>query len=63
MVKFEDYWEKIVSANPALGRGDSRITLSSVSFKRELRKAFEAGKDFDIDKDSFGDLFRGIFDK
>lgn len=43
-VDFGDYWHKIITQNPSLSRGDSVIKLSSISFKRELLKAFRAGQ-------------------
>lgn len=60
---FEDYWERIVEANPALARGDSRITLSAVSFKRELRKAFEANRPAESSNDYIDDFLKGLFGK
>lgn len=43
MDNFEQYWEKLCTKNPLL----RYYSASVASFKRELKKAFEAGQDID----------------
>jgi len=53
MNNFEDYWDKLVKQNPMLARGDVKITLTTMSFKAELKKAYEDGNK----NDSFGNIY------
>jgi hypothetical protein len=58
---FEDYWDKLVKANPALRRGDCRMTIAAPAFKACLRRAFNHGKDdhgYDWVKEMFGGGFK-----
>jgi hypothetical protein len=42
---FEDYWARLIAANPALGDPKlETIKLNPQVFRRELKKAFMAGQ-------------------
>jgi len=58
---FEAYWQRLVDANPALGKDGIDIRLKPPELKRLLKKAYHMGRsdgppDFDVP-----DVFRKIF--
>lgn len=58
------YWARIVHANESLKDESSRMTLSVESFKRQLEKAYEKGREDEKSSrpaDPFGGLFNGMF--
>lgn len=56
---FETYWERIIVKNPMLRHTDVHINMSSVEFKIQLRKAFNAA--LDLRSKNFNSLFGDIF--
>jgi hypothetical protein len=62
---FEQYWARLVAANPNLIFEESKMTLNIVTFKAQIKKAFEAGRNrersiHDVLGDIFGNnLFKG----
>jgi hypothetical protein len=43
-------WDKVVASNPALKHPSTIIKLNSQSFEKQLRKAFEAGRQVGFSK-------------
>lgn len=39
-----DYWNRLVAANPYLGRTDGKLTISPEVFKQQIAKAFDTGE-------------------
>lgn len=75
-MNFNQYWTKLTKSNKSLSNPDTEMKISVASFKKQLEKAFKAGrakttaqaaKEFeDLGKkpnvtDSFDDMFKGIF--
>lgn len=48
MTEADKYWSRKVSANKALDDPATTITIKSVVLEKELRKAFEAGRQIGI---------------
>lgn len=78
MTEADKYWARKRNANEALANPATKITMSSASFEKELRKAFEAGKQVgirqghqlgkmaklsDAEQTSLDDLFKQIGEK
>jgi hypothetical protein len=68
-VTFFTYWQRITVSNPALAKGDTKVTFTVAEFERQLRKAYDQGwtdkreameKAAPAAKDPFRDLFRGL---
>ena len=55
---FDSYWDAHTEKNPPLAHGDTKITISAYELKRQLRKAFEAGKRCDDPFPDFFDMLR-----
>lgn len=37
------YWQRITTRNPALSKGDTKVTFTVAEFERQLRKAYDQG--------------------
>jgi len=64
VVMFCFYWARIVSANESLKDEGQKMTLSVESFKRQLEKAYDKGREDEKDSrsaDPYGALFNGMF--
>lgn len=48
MTEADKYWSRKVSANRALADSATKVTMKSSAFEKELRKAFEAGRQVGI---------------
>jgi hypothetical protein len=43
MLAFDKWWAEKVQRNPALTRGDTKISLTVEQLKANMKKAFDAG--------------------
>lgn len=43
MGKFDDYWDRLVAANPGLGDFEQKISITVGAFRRQVEKAFTEG--------------------
>lgn len=44
MMSFYDYWYRKQRSNPHLNNEENKLTITIASLKKELQKAFDAGK-------------------
>ena len=56
-MNFEQLWRLVESHNPTLR--DESVTMSSASFKRAIRFAFDKGRDSGAGESMFNGLFGG----
>lgn len=55
-MSFLEYWGRLISSNESLKEPENKMTISVASFRKQLEKAFEAGKE-----GSGGSLFDQLF--
>lgn len=61
MKSFDEYWEALATKNPAL-RDSAKMTITVESFQRQMRQAFEQGKNSGIEASAqVGSLMDKIF--
>ena len=61
---FISYWLILVKRNKGLEKESTKMTISVESFKHELKKAFDAGVEYQKSKDTnvnYIDLFMEFF--
>jgi hypothetical protein len=62
---FYEYWYKLCTKNVNLNKEDCKITISVLSFKKELEKSYQAGRidernNKDTKKESIADMLDGL---
>lgn len=55
-MSFLEYWGRLIASNESLKEPENKMTISVASFRKQLEKAYEAGKE-----GSGGSLFDQIF--
>ena len=55
-MSFLEYWGRLIASNKNLTEPENKMTISVASFRKQLEKAYEAGKG-----ESGGSLFDQLF--